>query len=358
MPAVLQDDPIDPKLKTVRGIIGARTALSGGSGSVAEFAAAAKSAKLDFLIFLEDFSAFAHNKSAFEAMISECEAHSDASLLLLPGYRIKNNLARGAYANARGNDMMVFGPKLVLPPPTALTADGSQILLMEFEPNSTTNYTGNNGFSCECTRRPSRCRLAVRRPTLPPVTTSAIVAADNWLLDATHQPDGVHYPWTAGYFNLNSRTGAGGMAMPDLRDEGAAAVRYHAADGTEQDLLDDFLLTAESTIGSVPVAVSEVLSPAGIAAAASTHALTYLREENVSTIFSGGPVGDGGLHWNSQYSGTGVFVSDGPLIDTWSTPPHPTNTNTNERRVMSLGAPTLVAGREGPSGLTTGRSAR
>ena len=47
--------------------------------------------------------------------------------------------------------MMVFGPKLVLPPPTALTADGSQILLMEFEPNSTTNYTGNNGFSCEST---------------------------------------------------------------------------------------------------------------------------------------------------------------------------------------------------------------
>ena len=151
MPAVLQDDPIDPKLKTVRGLIGARTALSGGSGSIAEFAAAAKGAKLDFLIFLEDFSAFAHNKSAFEAMVGECGAHSDASLLLLPGYRIKNNLARGAYANARGNDMMVFGPELVLPPPTALTADGSQILLMEFEPNSTTNYTGNNGFSCECT---------------------------------------------------------------------------------------------------------------------------------------------------------------------------------------------------------------
>ena len=62
------------------------------------------------------------------------------------------------------------------------------------------------------------------------------MAADNWLLDATHQPDGVHYPWTAGYFNLNSRNGSGGMAMPDLRDEGAAAVRYHAADGTEQDL--------------------------------------------------------------------------------------------------------------------------
>ena len=146
-------------------------------------------------------------------------------------YRIKNNLARGANANARGNDMMFFGPKLVLPPKAALTADGTQLLLMPFAPNSSElNYTGANGYSY------------------------------NWLLDATHPYDGSHYSWTAGYFNLNDRHSAGGMAMVDLRDEGAAAVRWYGADGAQQDLLDDYIATAGSTIGSVPLAVSEVTS--------------------------------------------------------------------------------------------------
>ena len=90
--------------KTVyAGLIGARTALSGGgAGSYAEWAAAASAAKLDFLVVLEDFeTAFAHNQSAFQEMLSQCAAHSTPQLLLLPGYRLKNNLASGAFANAR-----------------------------------------------------------------------------------------------------------------------------------------------------------------------------------------------------------------------------------------------------------------
>ena len=54
------------------------------------------------------------------------------------------------------------------PSGVALTADGSQILLMEFEPNSTTNYTGNNGFSCECT------------PGLPPPPGRSLPDAARW----------------------------------------------------------------------------------------------------------------------------------------------------------------------------------
>ena len=44
------------------------------------------------------------------------------------------------------------------------------------------------------------------------------------------------------------------------------------------------------------------------------------------------------MRWNSQYSGTSLFVSDGPLIHTYSTPAAMTNHNTNEHRVMTLGA--------------------
>ena len=251
---------------------------------------------------LEEFTLLsANNGSKFEELVAACAAHSSAELLL-PGYRIKNNLARGAFATARGNDMMVFGPKVQLPPPAALTPDGTQLDLQQFAPNSTTNYTGSNGgFEY------------------------------GWALSATAQYDGVHYPFTVGYFNLNDRTSAGGQAMVDLRDASAAAVRTYMADGTSSDLTDDFLLAAESTIGSVPMAVvSEVLSPAALAAAAKAHALTHVRVHNLTEVFSGAnpvpPAGeplipqDGGLRWNDQYSGTSAFVSDGPLVDTWSTP--------------------------------------
>ena len=99
--------------------------------------------------------------------------------------------------------------------------------------------------------------------------------------------DGIHLPFTVGYFNLNDRQSAGGMAMVDLRVEGATAIKTYLADGSSQDLTDDFILTAESTIGSVPMAMSEVLSPAALTAAVQKHALVYLRVHNLSEIFSG-----------------------------------------------------------------------
>jgi hypothetical protein len=255
----LWQNPIDPTLKTVRGLVGARTALTGGAGSLAQFALAAKAAKLDFLVLLEDFKLLAaNNGSKFTQMLADCKKHSDSELLILPGYRIKNNIARGQFAKSKGNDMMIYGPQLVLPPATSLTPDGTQINLQQFTPNSTTNYTGVNGG-----------------------------ASYGWLLSSTHQPDGIHYPYTAGYFNLNDRQSAGGMSMVDLRLEGAAAIKTYLADGSSQDLTDDFILTAESTIGSVPMAVSEVLSPAALTAAVRKHALVYLRVHDLSEIFSG-----------------------------------------------------------------------
>src|SRR5262249_19630242 len=46
-----------PRDRLFKGLIGAQTALSGGHGSVADHAAAAKQAGLDFLVILEDFAA-------------------------------------------------------------------------------------------------------------------------------------------------------------------------------------------------------------------------------------------------------------------------------------------------------------
>jgi hypothetical protein len=314
-PDTLVKDPLNPSLRTFRGLIGAKTALSGGAGMYEEWASAAKAARLDFLIFLEDFGAFARNKTKFQEMLSQCEAHSTSELLLLPGYRLKNNLASGKFSNSRGNDMLFFGPKLSLPPPEALTADHTKLLLMPYVPNSTTLFEGSNGYSY------------------------------NWLLDGqnTYNSQG-DFPWTAGYFNLNDRSSPGGMSMVDLRDEGAAAVRYYAADGSEQNLLEDYLLTAESTMSSVPLAVSDVFSPTAMTAAvASGHALNYLRLSSLAQVMNGA-TGGRGLRWNSQYSGTSAFVSDGPLIQTYSTPAIVSNYNTNEHRVMTLGSERFVTG--------------
>lgn len=315
-PRVLATDPINPSLRTFRGLIGAKTALSGGEGTYAEWANAATAVRLDFLVFLEDFEvAFAHNKTNFEDMLSQCSAHSTPGLLLLPGYRLKNNLASGKYEHARGNDMLFFGPKLSLPPPAALTSDGLKLLLMPFAPNSTTLFQGSNGYSY------------------------------NWLLNGQNSYNAQgDFPWTAGYFNLNDRSSPGGMSMVDLRDEGAAAVRFYTADGSEQNLIEDFLLTAESTMSSVPLAVSEVFSPAAMTAAvAAGQALNYLRLSSLDQVMNGAP-GGRGLRWNSQYSGSSVFVSDGPQINTYSTPAAVSNHNTNAHRVMTLGSERFATG--------------
>ena len=89
----------------------------------------------------------------------------------------------------------------------------------------------------------------------------------------------------------------------------------------------------------------QVLSPAAMVSAVTVqnHALNYLRVEGLDQVFSGGTAG-GGLRWNNQYSGSSVFVSDGPMINTWSSPPVIDQYKTNERRVMTLGTERFVTG--------------
>ena len=89
----------------------------------------------------------------------------------------------------------------------------------------------------------------------------------------------------------------------------------------------------------------QVLSPAAMVSAVTVqnHALNYLRVEGLDQVFSGGTAG-GGLRWNDQYSGSSVFVSDGPMINTWSSPPVIDQYKTNERRVMTLGTERFVTG--------------
>ena len=119
-------------LHTTRGIIGARTALSTGHGSVSDFAAAAAGAGLGFVVFTEVWSAL--NASALARLVSECARLSTNTLALIPGYTIGNNI---------GNKMMMFGPGVQAPPANALTPDGRR-LYMQAVDNATGNFTGFN----------------------------------------------------------------------------------------------------------------------------------------------------------------------------------------------------------------------
>lgn len=81
-----------------KGIIGARTKLTGGKGSVTEYAAAARAAKLDFIGFteqVEDLSAI--SKETWDKFRKECQDASGPDLLVLPGQLIQRGESRDWY---------------------------------------------------------------------------------------------------------------------------------------------------------------------------------------------------------------------------------------------------------------------
>ncbi|MFZ2656014.1 MAG: hypothetical protein WAX69_13875 [Victivallales bacterium] len=90
-------DP-SPKLRWYRGVIGARTQLTGGKGTVAEYAAAARAAKLDFIGFMEwmeDISSVSGEQ--WDRFREECRKASGPDLLVLPGQAVRRGEAGDWY---------------------------------------------------------------------------------------------------------------------------------------------------------------------------------------------------------------------------------------------------------------------
>ncbi|HEY3417403.1 MAG TPA: hypothetical protein VGM23_11020, partial [Armatimonadota bacterium] len=81
--------------KSFRGMLGARSAISGGKGSVKEWAAAARAAGLSFLGFAEDFAQLTPQK--VEQLNADCAANSADDLQLIPGYLIKDDFGNTYY---------------------------------------------------------------------------------------------------------------------------------------------------------------------------------------------------------------------------------------------------------------------
>jgi hypothetical protein len=81
---------ITPKAREFKGVIGARTALSNGKGTVAEYVAEAKKLGLSFIVFLEDLTAI--DNAGYAKLVEECQAHSDEEFLAVPGYLYRDTL--------------------------------------------------------------------------------------------------------------------------------------------------------------------------------------------------------------------------------------------------------------------------
>ncbi len=108
--------PFPPDPRPIQGLIGARTAYSSGSGTVADYVAKAKAAGHDFIVFLEDF---AHLDAAqFEALRADCEAHTTDTFLAVPGYTVVDIV---------GSRYFQYGYTIQLPREDLLAADGKTL---------------------------------------------------------------------------------------------------------------------------------------------------------------------------------------------------------------------------------------
>ena len=83
-----------PGLRPFRGLIGARSVLSGGPSTVAELAAAARTAGYDFLVFTEDANRL--DEKGLATLKQACEAASDDRFRCLPGLGFSATAASGA----------------------------------------------------------------------------------------------------------------------------------------------------------------------------------------------------------------------------------------------------------------------
>ena len=231
------NDPHPPSEgKIFRGLIGAQSSISGGHGSVAEFAKAAAEAKLDYLVFLEDFTKLAPEK--LEELKAEVAKNSTEKVKLFAGYKIKANT---------GNDVFIFGKNPPWPEDRVLAGKDKTLLNLQ--------YQDENG------------KWAEGNPAL------------DWCINMA-QPK---YDSSVGYYNFSN---AGqGLKMFDLRVYSMAAIRTYGRGKLVEDMTKDYLTTVQSTAVPTPVSVNIVCSPEELKeAVAGNEALTYAQARSLELV--------------------------------------------------------------------------
>lgn len=106
--------PPDPRVR--RGLIGARTSLTVGAGTVEDYVEKASEAGHDFIVFLEDFKQLDEEK--LEDLKTACERHTTEEFWAVPGY---------TFEDVVGCHYFVFGWELELPLEDLLSEDGKRL---------------------------------------------------------------------------------------------------------------------------------------------------------------------------------------------------------------------------------------
>jgi len=247
-------NPEDP---VFRGLIGAETGMTGGTGTVSEFAAAAKTAGLDFVAFCERFEKL--TPEILRRLDEECRQHSDDELLLIPGYKAGTNI---------GNHMFFLGYDLPWPVPDCLTG-------------------------------PDNTLIQVQRKVGEPTSFLAWVLYDHVR----------YYDHSVGFYDFRDSRA---MQIPDLKLYSMQAVLHYRDGELVEDLTDDYILAVEGTLTGLPVSFNLVRSPEELVREVrSGNALTYAQAGSVQTLIRDA------LRWNANYDGINVFTSTGPVVQAW-----------------------------------------
>ncbi len=247
----------NPEHPVFRGLIGAETGLTGGTGTIAEFAAAAKSAGLDFVAFCEQFEKL--TPELLRRLDDECRRHSDGELLLIPGYKAGTNI---------GNHMFFLGYDLPWPVPDVLTG-------------------------------PDNTLIRVQRKVGEPTSFIAWVLYDHVR----------YYDHSVGFYDFRDPRA---MQLPDLKLNSMQAIMHYRDGQLVEDLSDDYILAVEGTLTGLPVSFNQVQSPDELAREVrSGNALTYAQAGSIQTLIRDA------LRWNANYDGINVFTSTGPVFQAW-----------------------------------------
>ncbi len=252
-----------PAVNLLKGIVGPRTAYSGGKGTVADYAAMARQKGLSFIIFLEDMAELTPEK--LKQLIADCKQHGDKDLLLIAGYRIKSNLGN-QFFNCGSNPLFIHDKYL--------SADKKTLMLQPHDKEGKWEASKFIDFVFE-----------------------------------NNPEQGAN---TLGWFDFTGPMKSGGLAIHDLRLFSMAGVMYYDHGKLVEDVTDQYLLTNAGTMTGTPVAINLVDSPEAMAAAVDGgRALTYAAASSVANLWQGA------LRWNHTYFAANVFPSTGPMIQCW-----------------------------------------
>ncbi len=276
----LAQAPFPQAGKEWAGVIGARTSLSGGKGTVAEWVAQAKALGLGYLVFLEDFARL--TEKDFDQLKADCAQFTTSEFAAIPGFRIQDEI---------GNNYFYTSPKLLYPPKYLLSDNGKVFI----------GYDAQIGLKDP---RTAKGQLAATTLTYTYVLQAFKLLAGNYLFNRETVPVA---NWFSDYDSVGVITRQGGREV--------------------QDATADYLQLVAAGQAPLPVVVDLLDDPAQLA---QTPWRTVLPMTSSDTIVPG-CYGDSGkldgvnpvAAYFSQWhfwpdNPTRIYVTAGPQIDYWS----------------------------------------